>query len=308
MLSSRAYQILGISANASKAAIKKAYHRKAMELHPDKNPGKNTHNAFIEVAEAYEALTNPPKPRARSSEAYSQKPNASSSTEKGFHFRANHHTHRRYYGTSDESFEERYERAKQNYEDQFERKSQRIYQQNLEEYQMGYQRKIAIALAIIGVVLSIIFTIDHISSTKKIILQPYEMAMDFRANTSRDNRYLLITKNQNFEINYRQYLILIEKNSIVKAEQTLIFEDILSLEFSRANSSETSLICEPTFSIHNNFYFLLVILLIPSFTLFIEKPTFNFVFFGIYYNLLAFPLIIAYLMINSMRILRLFNI
>ena len=51
------YDILGISKNASAAEIKKAYRKKAVKYHPDKNPGDtNAEEMFKKAAEAYEVL------------------------------------------------------------------------------------------------------------------------------------------------------------------------------------------------------------------------------------------------------------
>lgn len=59
------YDILGLSKNASTAEIKKAYRKKALEYHPDKNPGNSkAEEMFKKSAEAYEVLSNPDK-RAR---------------------------------------------------------------------------------------------------------------------------------------------------------------------------------------------------------------------------------------------------
>ena len=56
------YDILGVSKNADTAAIKKAYRKKAIEFHPDKNPGdKAAEEKFKEAAEAYEVLGDPEK-------------------------------------------------------------------------------------------------------------------------------------------------------------------------------------------------------------------------------------------------------
>lgn len=52
----RYYHLLGISNDASVSAIKKAFRNKAFQLHPDKNPGKDTREAFIAVSQAYERL------------------------------------------------------------------------------------------------------------------------------------------------------------------------------------------------------------------------------------------------------------
>src|SRR5690625_1596981 len=56
------YSILGIDRGASANDIKRAYRRKAMKYHPDRNPGDDQAEAnFKEAAEAYEVLSDPQK-------------------------------------------------------------------------------------------------------------------------------------------------------------------------------------------------------------------------------------------------------
>lgn len=51
------YDILGLSKNATAAEIKKAYRKKAIKYHPDKNPGDSeAEEMFKKAAEAYEVL------------------------------------------------------------------------------------------------------------------------------------------------------------------------------------------------------------------------------------------------------------
>lgn len=59
------YEILGVSKTATAEEIKKAYRKKALAYHPDKNPDdKNAEEMFKKAAEAYEILSDPDK-RAR---------------------------------------------------------------------------------------------------------------------------------------------------------------------------------------------------------------------------------------------------
>ena len=59
------YEVLEVEKTASVEEIKKAYRKKAIQYHPDKNPGdKVAEEKFKEAAEAYDVLSNADK-RAR---------------------------------------------------------------------------------------------------------------------------------------------------------------------------------------------------------------------------------------------------
>ena len=59
------YEVLGVTKNASKEELKKAYRKQAMQYHPDRNPDdKKAEEKFKEAAEAYEILNDDNK-RAR---------------------------------------------------------------------------------------------------------------------------------------------------------------------------------------------------------------------------------------------------
>ena len=56
------YEVLGVSRDATRDAIKSAYRKLAVSFHPDRNPGdKGAEDKFKEAAEAYAVLSDPDK-------------------------------------------------------------------------------------------------------------------------------------------------------------------------------------------------------------------------------------------------------
>ena len=55
------YETLGVSRQDSEEEIRKAFRKKAMEYHPDRNKAPHAEEKFKEINEAYQVLTDPKK-------------------------------------------------------------------------------------------------------------------------------------------------------------------------------------------------------------------------------------------------------
>ena len=55
------YSVLGVARNASEEEIRRAFRRKAMEYHPDRNKNADAEEKFKEINEAYQVLSDAKK-------------------------------------------------------------------------------------------------------------------------------------------------------------------------------------------------------------------------------------------------------
>jgi curved DNA-binding protein CbpA len=78
MVASDCYAILGVKSTATEDEIKKAYRKKALQYHPDKNPSATAEETFKEINKAYETLSDTDK--RRTYDLQQQKPQFTTTT------------------------------------------------------------------------------------------------------------------------------------------------------------------------------------------------------------------------------------
>jgi curved DNA-binding protein CbpA len=78
MVASDCYTVLGVKSTATGAEIKKAYRKKALQYHPDKNPDATAEDTFKEINKAYETLSDADK--RRTYDLQQQKPSTTTTT------------------------------------------------------------------------------------------------------------------------------------------------------------------------------------------------------------------------------------
>jgi curved DNA-binding protein CbpA len=82
MVANDCYAILGIKSTASEDEIKKAYRKKALQYHPDKNPSAAAEEIFKQINKAYETLSDVDKRRTYDLQQQTTTTNPRTSTSK----------------------------------------------------------------------------------------------------------------------------------------------------------------------------------------------------------------------------------
>lgn len=98
MVANDYYAILGIKSTATEEEIKKAYRKKALQYHPDKNSSSSAEEIFKEINKAYETLSDAEKRRTydlqqQPSSSSTSKPSSTSSFSHQFKHEPSFHSH-----------------------------------------------------------------------------------------------------------------------------------------------------------------------------------------------------------------------
>ncbi len=293
MNTEKALNILELESNATAKDIKKAYRRLAMMYHPDRNPGVYTQHQFIEISEAYEFLNS--KRTFSSEKIYNKNPRNK--------FRNQNHRSHYYYKSYHDSKDAKSQRAKEAYDKEFAEQSDILYHKLFNKYKKSYQRKISILVAIIGIIICSIFSYDYFTPTnykthnfsnKNIIKKQLAINIDAKSflaiNIDSKQYTISFTELQNLKKQLSQ-----NRNFDFAFEETGFLHNKLDLYI--VDNIDKQIICklEQGPNINNFIFLIYILMLIPIVGLIFEKPTFNFVFFIINYNIYVFPLILAYI-------------
>jgi len=291
-----AYLILEIDKKANAKEIKQAYRRLALKYHPDKNNSSDASSKFISISEAYELLKTSANTTSKASKSYSPPK-----------FRNENHRQHGLNTYDYESENRRSQRAQEQFEKEFAKQSDDLYINLFAKYKKSKHRQIAILYAFIGIIISGIFVYDLISKAELI-------AVDINSSKRKSELFIHQNiigavvaryKNSDFDINAND-LYTIQKhnyrnNRQLKAyiERTPIFKNTIALKISNSGNSHSFRYKTKNLNIFFWTIPILVLMLFPLFSFIIEKPSFNFVFFAINYNIYGFPIALTFIMLYA---------
>ncbi|WP_107038624.1 J domain-containing protein [Brumimicrobium mesophilum] len=299
MSTKRYFQILGISPTKDEKIIKKAYRKKAMKYHPDRNPSGAAKDKFIEITEAYERLL-----EIITYSSNKQNTSQSQSTSRQTYNRQNqsqgrrnteHNNSQRTSRTS--TREERAKQAQQRYE-HMKRKEALENDRYFQKITTGKKWKQFKIIMYTCTIFALLFTLDQFVLPTKTI-GSYIVEKNTRINYA--GAHYETTSPVIFNNGQKAWIsldiIAMEETNYMFLERTFFFKDIKYVKVWRNNNWYQY---TPDYSLISTFPLVPMVLLLPLLAFFIKAKTF---YFSLLFNISSYimPIILILFLLSNDR-------
>jgi|SRR5690554_251662 len=287
-MTKRYFDILGIPPTKNKTVIKKAYRKKALKYHPDRNPSESAKDKFIKVTKAYDSIIlaienaqSPLKNKRRPTQQAQRKASATQATREEIIKEA----------------EKRYQQMKRK-----EAQDEELYYQKISS---GEIWKKFMSLMYICTFLSLLITIDLFVLPTQIQANQIikkNIKVTYSGPEEGGTSPVVFDNGQKAYISLA--FISLEQSNTLYLERTLLFKDIKYVKIQENNGWRKYV---PDYTVVSTFPLIPLVLLIPLLTFFLKgrTVTFSILFHTAFYGM---PIFLTFLLLSNDRWLHLITL
>ena len=282
----RYYKLLGLDSSASSAEVKRAFRKRAFELHPDHNSAPDAPQRFMAVQQAYQIIENYHRTGHR------PKTEAELFAESVLYRKQQTRNRRRRKPTAQE-YQHAYER-KQREKSMYD---QQIYRKVYERYNKGWRLRLHIVLAAIGLLLALFVIFDF--------AQPPQAEQVFAVHgeyiDSANGGWIYIDGFKHL-VDRRIYYTAVYKRPLI-VYRSRVFKDVVRIRTEYRDEIVDEFLAGmislgPMTAI---FFFL------PFLGFWYRRPDFVYTFYFIHYTMYAAPVLYVFFCFSDARIFRAFG-
>ncbi len=269
------YEILELRKGSSKEQVKRAFRRKALLLHPDRNPGKNTSLEFLKVVEAYDALYNGVIAHKTSTEDLKKK--------------------------EKEEKEERLKKAKAKAREAM-RERREVERAFYRRIVNGFIMKYAYFQAFIFLLFSVFTFFNYFMPYQKVESYVQSKNMLYYYHLEEERAFISVCGNS-YRTSISEFFG-VKRGDPVTLNISFLFKDVMSVEFETKDGEMASV--SPYESLYTFFPLMPILMLIPFLNLLYKTPNVRF-YLLLFLNIFGGSAVLLYMLFDGGRLFRIFE-